>query len=95
MDKPDKIWAEGGSYPDFRDDDWVHASASTNDDCGTPYLLSTPERELASELVEALRECAKGIYALEEMVPITNKHHMAIKAERDARAVLAKLEGKG
>lgn len=95
MDKPDKIWAEGGSYPDFRDDDWVHASASTNDDCGTPYLRATPERELASSLawiVWQWLELAERTMEDHALRFDVNRAEDFWEGIRETKAVLAKLE---
>lgn len=84
MDKPDKIWA----WPDDIENGFMAAShvgePPTPDYSGshTTYLSATPERELASELVEALR----GMTYL-----VSGNSYNADKA----RAVLAKLEGKG
>ena len=101
MDKPDKIWATG-----------TDKSGSWNDEpptlcgvTGTPYLLATPERELASELVEALTAFTEFFdKAMEGFSPDwsqRNKEENALGWNNGsikvsdflkARAVLAKLE---
>ncbi|QDP65838.1 MAG: hypothetical protein Unbinned7865contig1001_37 [Prokaryotic dsDNA virus sp.] len=50
---PDKIWAVFEPHPNPKDKvPYVYACASQTK--GKPYLLSTPAREHADELVEAL-----------------------------------------
>ena len=60
-DKPDKIWVESC------DDEWDSGvwGQSWENDTDVKYLLATPERELASDLVETLREIAS---AYDEMI---------------------------
>ena len=57
MTKPDKIWAVFKEYRNPKDKvPEVYASASPTK--GDEFLLSTPAREHAEELVEALEEYA-------------------------------------
>lgn len=88
MDKPDKIWINP-----FHDGDFSWGDSDVEDG-EFPYLLATPERELASELVEALRNVMGHVDT-----PIARRK-LGIKDPHpewiiEARAVLAKLEGKG
>jgi len=93
MNKPDKIWA----WPEDVENGYMAAShvgePPTPEFSGshTTYLLSTPERELASELVETLWEIAS---AYDEMIWGEDYEYVeAANVMHDkARAVLAKLD---
>ena len=114
MDKPDKIYVDitetannepswidrlTVSHPDSLDDDSCH---------GNPYLLATSERELSSELVEAIAaftvffdKAMEGFSPgwaernKEETALGWNDADLKVSDFLKARAVLAKLEGKG
>jgi hypothetical protein len=57
---PERIWAWGGSYPKFDDDDWFEASA-TNDPTrgGVEYVRVAPDADAA--LPELCEECGLPI----------------------------------
>ena len=95
MDKPDKIWATAGAYPNFGDEDWVCASASAKHKIGDVYLLATPERELASELVGTLWQWLElAERTMEDHVHRLDANRAADFSQgiRETKAVLAKLD---
>lgn len=84
----DRIWAR--PYVGVRDaGDWNGAEGVIE---GSAYLLSTPEREMASELEKALREivtCGQMTFAGDAADPLS------VEMVTIARAALTELEGKG
>ena len=92
MDKPDRVFL-GPPVKHLPDGGAVFRA-------GDAYLLATPERELASELVEALRKCQQELddYSAQEYPldhPVHERYRKRDYDANPARAVLAKLEGKG
>lgn len=87
MDKPDEIWVESC------DDEWDSGvwGQSQEYDTDGKYLLATPERELASELVVALVEI---VAAYDEMIWGEDYEYVAAAntVHDKAVAVLAKLD---
>ena len=109
MDKPDKIWAYGAFKDKWEEDggwsSYTPHPTTANVWVNAPYLLATPERELASELVEALTAFTEFFdKAMEGFSPDwsqRNKEENALGWNNGsikvsdflkARAVLAKLE---
>lgn len=92
MNKPDKIWAWQGTDP-LTDIKWGAGEWYT-EDVGldgdeVKYLLATPERELASELVEALRDFLEKVT---DIRGVDIEEDYAPAQIEKARAVLAKLD---
>ena len=85
MDKPDKIWANTVSG--------YCKTMGPRKYCDNKYLLATPERELASELVEALRGLTEHTESTEEWME-SNGYDGGPDREavKYSRAVLAKLD---
>lgn len=84
MDKPDRVFL-GPPVKRLPDGSAVFRA-------GDAYLATTPERELASELVEALRDLLEKIT---DIRGIDIEEDYAPAQIKKARAVLDKLEGKG
>ena len=87
MDMPDKIWANAVG--------WYRKTEEPSKYCDTEYLLSTPERELASELVEVLRKWVElADRTLNDHITRLDANRAADFSQgvREARAVLAKLD---
>ena len=85
MNKPDKIFV--GPQPERLPDGGALFHS------GDAYLLATPERELASELVEALRGLTEHTESTEEWME-SNGYDGGPDREavKYSRAVLAKLD---
>ena len=91
MDKPDKIWVESC------DDEWDSGvwGQSQEYDTDGKYLLATPERELASELVEALWQWLElAERTVEDHVLRLDANRAAdfCQGIRETKTVLAKLD---
>jgi len=88
MDKPDKIWVESC------DDEWDSGvwGQSWENDTDVKYLLATPERELASELVEATKELRRAQKAYMMNRGVDRLGQIVGEAAKAVDAVLAKLD---
>ena len=90
MDKPDKIWVDYTPHGDYE-----RVYKENPHDGSTKYLLATPERELASELVGTLwqwLELAERTMEDHALLLDANRAADFWQGIRETKAVLAKLD---
>lgn len=93
---PDKIWAVFEPHPNPKDKvPYVYASASQTK--GNPYLLSTPPREHADELVELMEKHARwadGIRGAVETNQVADKdvRGLAIAMRDEIHTLLSQIK---
>lgn len=85
---PDNIWAKPSR------DGWLHGVCSDVlcDNDGAEYLLSTPARENADELMEALEYAHTALGYASEVLNITNTRNCVLVGARDIAALLSKIK---
>lgn len=91
MNKPDKIWVDYTPYTET----YQYVTVYNPHDGSTGYLLATPEREIASELVEALQKWVElADRTLNDHITRLDANRAADFSQgvRETCAVLAKLD---